>query len=148
LKEFCRISFPEKTFAEEEAKQIFSFTGGVGRHIVNYIVKGDIPRRYAMTDMHRYPQLWNIACRLLITTIHSSYIAEYASIHDVDHWIDNLIRFNDGSHLSFLFPFLLEEFRSFVSLEANKSFYQAHIFRIQRRGFERGSSGHSNKDFL
>jgi hypothetical protein len=43
---------------------------------------------------------------------------------------------------------LLEEFRSFVSLEANKSFYQAHIFQMQRRGFEGGSSGHSNEDFL
>lgn len=148
LKEFCRISFPGKTFTEEEAKRIFSFTGGVGRHIVNYIIKGDIPRPCAMPDLHMYPQLWNIACRLLTTTIHSSSIALYASIHDVDHWIDNLILYNDGSHLSFLFPFLLEEFRSFVDLEANKVFYQAHIFQVQRRGLNGGSSGHSNEDFL
>lgn len=148
LKEFCRISFPGKEFTVDEIQRIFSMTGGIRRHIVNYVVKGEIHRPFVTSDLQRYPQLWHIACRLLTTEIRSSSIAEFAALHDVDNWIDNLILYNDGHQLLFLFPYLLEEFREFVSQEANKTYLQAHIFQIQRRGFEGGSSGHSNEAFL
>lgn len=131
---------------EQKARMHFYYTGGVGRYILLYKERETTPCPVDMEIFHTDPELFHVACHLLNGPIANATISTYASPDKIDEWIDRLILYRDNHQVTFLLDSVKDLFREHLGTE--KLLEQAHIFHIQRKGFDGGSSGHSNEQFI
>lgn len=145
FQQFWFVCFSE-VLSSSDAEACYAATGGVGRFIVQYEQIKDEVLPFDCVRFHANTRLWHVACTLLVKNIPTASILNYASVEDFDGWIDDLIFYNDGHHITFLLEDHKNKFRE--HLESEKLLEMAHVFHTQRKGFIGGSSGHSNEDFL
>eukprot|EP01033_Poteriospumella_lacustris_P016724 gene16724-gene17479 len=146
LRDYLELRF-RREFTMEETANIFRVTGGVGRYIFQHIQHGIDPTP-AISDMFQSdPQLFHVACYLLVAPIHIASMSRFADLDKFDDWIDRRLLFYKGPEgVTFLLPSLQECFRN--QLQERRSLQEAHIFHLQRKGFRGGPSGHSNENFI
>jgi hypothetical protein len=143
--EYWYVRFSE-TLDEAAAHIHYWRTGGVGRYILLSKQRNDVPLPVAMTVFQSCPALFHTACSILQRPVATVEILQYVKIEELDDWIDRLIFYNNGTHVSFLLETVKDEFLAYVGTK--QILHQAHIFHIQRKGFDGGSSGHSNEAFI
>jgi hypothetical protein len=147
------ISYYKDRYGEElnsaKAREIYLHTGGVGRLIDMYHEVDIYPEL-----QENIPGLFNCPQALIVfgilttsSVLNVQNLLNYASRDQYDHWIDELILYeNEDNIMEFLIPTLRERIR--CHLQDNQELFQAFVFKCQRLGFKDGSTGHSNEDLL
>eukprot|EP00981_Chlorochromonas_danica_P011793 scaffold4275_cov179-Ochromonas_danica.AAC.4 len=131
---------------ENQAIEYYKKTGGVGRYILSYQQRRIDPDPVQMAVFDTDPELFHIACALLKAPIANSFLSRYASPDKIDDWIDRLILYKGVDNVSFLLDIVKARFSKHLGMK--KLLEEAHIFHMQRIGFDSGSSGHSNERFI
>jgi hypothetical protein len=143
---FIQSSYNE-TISEEEARIGIEMTGGVGRHIIEWKRTGVVPNNlYNVTALQNDPKLWHIACELVEREISITARTDYAALAEWDRWCDDMILYNTGTSLQFLFDSNKKELKKL--LEDNPDYFLAHRFHLQRTGLSGRSTGHANESLI
>eukprot|EP01033_Poteriospumella_lacustris_P014866 gene14866-gene15739 len=145
LREYLGLRFGRE-FTMEETTNIFRVTGGVGRYIFQHIQQGIDPTPATSVIFQTDPQLFHVACYLLVAPIPIASMSQFTDLDKFDDWFDRLLFYKGPENVTFLLPSLQECFRN--QLQERSSLQEAHIFHLQRKGFKGGSSGHSNENFI
>lgn len=136
----------KKHLSPEEAQHILNITGGVGRFMELYNTGISMPNNIRCEYIQSDVTLFHICCHCLLRPWGTAELLNYTTVDNMDRFIDELLLYNDGNSVDFLFNSLKEEFRSYL---VNKELLnEAHIFHLQRKGFIGGSTSHSNENFL
>jgi hypothetical protein len=136
----------EEIITEEKAGQILYHTGGVGREIHAYRQNRSSEKYSDPASLLSSKAALLVFQKLLVSPIPSIEKLAYADKDTFDDWIDNLILYEENGFVSFLFPSLKDDLQKIFN--SNKQLQAAYCFKLQRIGFDGGSSGHSNEAFL
>lgn len=147
LREYLELRY-RREFTMEETTNIFYVTGGVGRYIDQHIQQGIDPTPATSLMFQTDPQLFHVACYLLMAPIPIASMNKFADLDKFDDWIDRLLFYKGPEHVTFLLPSLQECFRN--ELQERRSLQEAHIFHLRRKGLKGGhsSNGQSNENFI
>jgi hypothetical protein len=136
----------EEIITEEKAAEILYHTGGVGREIHTYRQKRSNEKHSDPASLLSSKAALLVFQKLLVSPIPSIEKLAYADKDTFDDWIENLILYEENGLISFLFPSLKDHLQKIFN--SDKQLQAAYSFKLQRIGFDGGSSGHSNEAFL